>query len=513
LKVAQLWSPGIGGGAGRVRVAPHLRLIHYPPPMLLLALAILAQPEPTLHDLGIKISHDYAAEFVALAPRPAPEEAAWPRYFEAYQQLGCLPEGVADCPKPGDPGWPETREFISTRQEAIRAIHDAARHPALGYPVATVDDPIFEHSPCHSNKPPEPAPTDEPPQVLDLRFAYIGTLRALTRALHADAMLALEQGDGQRLADDLEAMLSIARHCSEHPVEVADICSLAITGLTLNVLERVLREQPGLLPTHALKPLIDQLLSAPMQGHARMRTTQTRYVVLDVLQRGWADDGKGDGRFTSRGVRVIDELGGSEPSSKPGMAALLLLGQPAGRRATLEEFDRIMSQPEWTAPFWELERWPDVEPAEREAQRKWRVKFGLLGIIMLDLPKGLRSTIAIHQRRDAARASLALELYRREHNGYPESLDVVAPLLNNELPRDQFTGRTLPYRLIDGVPHLYSFGPDLDDDNARHNKDAATITNWHPPKARKDSSNPPPDGDWVLFTLKAPVTPASSAVP
>jgi len=111
-------------------------------------------------------------------------------------------------------------------------------------------------------------------------------------------------------------------------------------------------------------------------------------------------------------------------------------------------------------------------------------------------------------RRDGLLVGIALDVFRREHGKYPESLSDLAPQLLPEVPADRITGDPVQFRMVNSRPLVYSVGADRKDDGGR------------PARARNSQGNPylaesqiaavwdatpdsTPDGDWVLYpTLK-----------
>ncbi len=75
------------------------------------------------------------------------------------------------------------------------------------------------------------------------------------------------------------------------------------------------------------------------------------------------------------------------------------------------------------------------------------------------------SVAHVSARIDLARVAIALELYRREHGKYPDTLVQLAPTYIENLPLDLLTGASLHYRIkADGTPLVYSTGWDKIDD-------------------------------------------------
>ena len=100
-----------------------------------------------------------------------------------------------------------------------------------------------------------------------------------------------------------------------------------------------------------------------------------------------------------------------------------------------------------------------------------------------------------------------LQIYQAQHGEYPESLDVFDKELKDKWV-DQMSGNIFGYRLIDGIPIIYSSGPDRDDDGGRSLVDfEGEIIEW--PEfltldELKETNNSDPeslDGDWILYPL------------
>jgi tetratricopeptide (TPR) repeat protein len=57
----------------------------------------------------------------------------------------------------------------------------------------------------------------------------------------------------------------------------------------------------------------------------------------------------------------------------------------------------------------------------------------------------------------------ALRLYEVRSGAYPDSSELLAPDIIDEIPVDPFDNIPIRYRLVDGMPIIYSVGPDLKD--------------------------------------------------
>jgi hypothetical protein len=102
-------------------------------------------------------------------------------------------------------------------------------------------------------------------------------------------------------------------------------------------------------------------------------------------------------------------------------------------------------------------------------------------------------------QRDGLVTGIALELYRRRHGRYPETLQQLTPDLLPAIPADRITGDPVRYRVVDGKPRVYSVGADRHDDGgvAFDKNSFHEAAQWGPGDARK--------GDWVLYPDPMPV--------
>src|SRR5215831_13060090 len=62
--------------------------------------------------------------------------------------------------------------------------------------------------------------------------------------------------------------------------------------------------------------------------------------------------------------------------------------------------------------------------------------------------------------RDGLLVGTALEVFRREHGKYPESLSDLVPQLLLEVPADRLAGEPVRFRIVNFQPLVYSVGAD-----------------------------------------------------
>ena len=175
------------------------------------------------------------------------------------------------------------------------------------------------------------------------------------------------------------------------------------------------------------------------------------------------------------------------------MFALLV----ADRRAMTNEFAKLfaLAEAEHAKPLWRQD-FSLVESEKRRISdstfRKVRYLPVALRMDIIGTPSWRNAELAT-QRRDALNVAIALELYRRKHGSWPQTLDELVPDLLPWVPVDRFDGAPLRYRLADGKPILYSVGSDRDDDGGRELRDGDDSD----ASTRADGT----DGDWILWPV------------
>lgn len=105
-------------------------------------------------------------------------------------------------------------------------------------------------------------------------------------------------------------------------------------------------------------------------------------------------------------------------------------------------------------------------PEDRQDAEFNRVETALLkqpGVAGTFVPFTAQPVGTIRHRQALLRCALvavALERYRREHGGWPETLALLTPSFLEKLPLDPFTGQALRYKRLKGTVVVYSVGAD-----------------------------------------------------
>jgi hypothetical protein len=107
-------------------------------------------------------------------------------------------------------------------------------------------------------------------------------------------------------------------------------------------------------------------------------------------------------------------------------------------------------------------------------------------------------------RRHGLSAAIALEVFRREHGKYPETLSDLTPQLLPEVPADRITGAPVRFRIVDSRTLVYSVGADRKDDGGRparvrNSKEESYLAESQSAAVWDSTPDSIPDGDWVLY--------------
>lgn len=405
-----------------------------------------ASPEPKV---------DYVAQLNAAATATDPHDRAWPLYQQAITMLPDASDVGALVSRPGGENWPAYEALLEANQDALQLAREAAERPALGFIVTTPPgDDLLEGS------------------LFSISLPYLGPLRRLAMLMLDDArrLAASSESPSADVTERLTASLRIAAHTREIEVLIGDLVAGAILVATLDAVDELLAQNPTVLSDEDLQRLAHEI-SAFGGGDPRPRVDAERLAFDDLLQRIYTDDGAGGGHLTSTGgeaMMLMTTLGGTDPDPLDIITATFdpfLMTIVADRRAMRRKFDEMMGLllAEAAQPAWERAKTPSIFGREIEAMHASsvdRLRFLPIVLLMPALDRMIESGDLIVQQRDATLTAIALELYRRLHGRWPDSLEALVPSLLPSLPLDQYTGQPLRYLLRDGGPILYSIGSD-----------------------------------------------------
>lgn len=443
------------------------------------------------------IAVDYTAKVKALASQDAAGPPAWPLYREALIALKPIEQrslvnhgtGAADeehplnAADPGTPSWEDASIALGEARPHLALLREAAQRPSLGLRIgefqpedaALFGDDLYRQ--CVES-------TTQGNALSATLLPHLSPSRLAARWLSCDALHAAHEGDGDRAAADIEAIMGIARQVRGMFL-IEQLVANAIAALAFDTSSRMIERWPESFDAARTAHLAKAIAGLPRES-LRPRFEFERYHLEDVLQRMYTDDGAGDGRLTPA---ALDLLGWA-----PQSGAIRLIA-PAGtlfaasrrelRTWSLEQIDfaeRIAELAPW--------RWNDVLTQRQalsgtaEGDRAWELAFLRPEDVTPDagLARASARAVLTGFRQELTLTILALHRHRLERGAWPEQLERLVPTYLAAVPRDPFDGKPIRYALRDGSPHIWSIGPDRKDDSLRF----------------------PIDARWLYFSLEMP---------
>lgn len=463
------------------------------------------------------IARNFTAEYNAKIEKIPEADRAWDLYVQSYVEAEPLPKQLGDAwpaLAPQHPLYGEALAYLEREQGVIALLHRAAAKPHLGAPLSDAIDPRMreatEKRTGLTDAPwPEPA---ENPMLVSVLLPELGAFREMAKLLIFDAHVAARAGQADRAERDITSMLGIADHAAERPWLISGLVGLAIEALAIQTTAEIINEDPALFTDEQLRGLAHRH-AAFMGGRPRVDLTGERWFYEDIIQRVYTDDGHGNGHVTAEGMRQLLSLtsdsGGSEIEVLPNPLGPITAAVIADRASMTAKYSEFMAQMEANAdvPMWEYDEHAQLTPRIEVflAEPINRVRYLPLAILLPAIDAATRTAESAVLRRDGLLAGLALELFRRDHGAYPESLDALVPAYLPAVPPDRFTGEPLHYRLIDGQPRLWSVGADRNDDGGVAPAESrGDEIRWTPRETARQNElawSQRYDGDWVLWPI------------
>lgn len=268
-----------------------------------------------------------------------------------------------------------------------------------------------------------------------------------------------------------------------------------------------LRDDAGVLDEAAWRRLAHRLADAEPATDWDAEFEMESMAFEDIVQRAYTDNGRGDGRLTPAGARLLLAIASA---TRVDAAATWLAGTAAsawvGRAEMLREHRRHMEALRAlnAQPLWNRDDRRANELMRQCGEAWYRAKYFPVAITLPALGEVSRRVQLAAARREALLIAIALELHRRREGAYPSSLGALVPALLPAVGRDPFDGRPLRYTLRDGRPVVYSIGADRDDDGGAAPSEAPVrgmipAHEWISPDDAAARAGEIEDGDWILW--------------
>lgn len=473
------------------------------------------------------IKRNFLAELNSAALAVPEQDRAWPLIREAILARTELPEvpstfveGALDTlethlDNPESPHWPRVIEYLKENERALDLLRAAAERPRVGYVIGRDEDAEWV-----AKTGPDMAAAciprmEDNPELMDVWLPLVGVGSRLCGMLDADMLRAAEEGDGERVVENLRAALRLADGVGEAPLLICALVSTATANRSLEAVAQIAHRWSDALTDDQWRDAAH--LIAPLDPESRIAGgfNWERAIIEDFLQRYFSDDGRGGGVLTIDGADYFLASSSGTDDRRARRWAARFVGPAAAvmvadRRDQLAMCDRLLlfEQGCLARPLWD-----QPEPSQRE--EIWReldagierTRYEPLNTLLPSMAPPVVMAKKSVMLRDATLAAIALELFRRREGMYPETIERLVPAFMPVVPRDAFTGGSMGYVVRDGRPILYSVGTDLDDDQGRAL--SVDCNRWKPlppwkhptdvERLKREDPKRIPDGDWIIF--------------
>ena len=483
------------------------------------------------------VSTDYKEVLNRRAASVRESDRAWPLYVKAYRILKeNTPEGRSSVDEllygpvvfaHSNQYWDldgsereDADKWLENNQEYLSALREAAAMPQMGLKIGTANDYQDDFMELFGSERTHGTPSEQRlynDAVISILLPHIQAMGHSAAELIADIQRSANAGDGTTALADLRAALGIATHSAETPILVTALAQWSIIRSSALAVERVLANHPDLWSDQQLLEIAH--LFAAQNVNLGYHFTGERAMFLDIIQRLYSDDGNGDGRITTEGIHnfevVIDvalktrDAGDFFLQDAPDslrewnvihIAMPALASFVASRSEVVGKSDELwgLVMEHVNRPLWELTEGSEFQEAFRHIEER-PLRYAPIHLMFPEIDSLRMSLERTEGAREGVYIGVALELYRREHGNWPETLDQLTPKYLPEVPVDRINGGPLGYRIVDGKPLVYSLGVDRDDDQGR------LPANWESTLRRYvigPPSNDPTtadDGDWVIW--------------
>lgn len=405
------------------------------------------------------IARNYVAELNAPALATAKDQRAWPVYIQALRAFGPLPKYLTSgshTSMPGDPHWAEYVAWLESKQDALALVREGAAKPSLGYILSSDIDPEYAAtlemlSPSYKHV---AAPENDNPLLIGVLLPHLGEMRKFSRFLSADAVIAADKNDRARFLANITAMFDMADQCLDGQFLIQSMVGFAI----FNFAEQTAREyitRDGFLLDADLA-LLAHRVTAFTDKRLVLDLRNERKHYEDIIQRLYSDDGKGGGHLvkSSQLQKLYQDFGVRPPMTDSLYTALgpvqsVLLPSRSQLHKDLDDFAARALADNALPPWRHDERTAD-QLYHKIGPAALNQALPFLDSMKSDSDSHLARIFAARDltatRRDVLLTIIGLEVFRRGHGRYPESLTELVPRYLPALPLDPFDGKPLRYR-------------------------------------------------------------------
>lgn len=391
------------------------------------------------------ISVDYSQWLNDLVQQGRDEELNAREYYEKAIELSVdVPEsleGILDDKASIDEvDSDELKKYLDEMKPAFEALRQGAQKPYY-WPKYSVKLRTIKAAQFSS-------------QIVESQMEFLGNSKRLARKLQLFQIpWETHNGNVKEALKDCNVLRRFGGHCSGRGILIEQLVGISVEAMAIATIETILYEQD--VNAEILKWLQNELEKDYGGNTFVVDIEAEKAFWLDWIQRGFTDDGNGNGRVLREGLPLVvaDEMSGLSG---------FLFGTYPDRRQFTESIESLFDgfdKKYDTAP-WQVQR----DEEEIFESLDFSSTSVLLGISFRGFYKVKQIGWRYVCERNALVAICAVLRCKQEKGHVPASLEeLVEAGFLSEMPFDPFSGNSLIYRPEGDSFILYSFGPDLKD--------------------------------------------------
>ncbi len=479
-----------------------------------------------------RITFDWVAEQDAVASTIPVDDRAWPLYREGLMKLGPNPSEALSRftgkerailvlrNGPVSAEWPQAVKFLDAHSKSVEFFLRGTARPKFGFVLRSPDNTEWIRW-SRNGLSPETYNAPGTPLYATL-LEHIHELTTINAFISGQMFKAAEDDDPDTVLRCFTGLLRLGEHAREDGLTVSPLSGLWQVRRAGTSIAWIVQTYPRLFNDEQLREMHDVLTTVVRTDWGIDPSRHAQVFFDEFLQHAYSPDG----RFTPKGLEYlwestkfdsetpefdfayIDSID-LDDASTPWAERLLfdIRGSEAAawiadRETMKRKFAEIqlMSRREFFDPTW-TEEASEFRKEVSRLTNSWTLRRRFLPIVvmaqswLLDVSRqrGANSSrlgpLLMHAECQGATVAVALEQFRRSKSRWPKDLTELTPEFLATVPSDPIDNQPLHYRLADGVPHLYSVGPDRLDDGGK----PVVPAKWLSEDAL---------GDWLLSPVK-----------
>jgi len=338
----------------------------------------------------------------------------------------------------------QAKKYLADNAQAIQALRDAANKP---YFWVDHDNPQFAE--VSLGEALFLAESGDPNGISTMKM--LSNWRSLARMMAFNIKYNIYSGENDLAVHDCFVIQKIAGFFHGQGFLIEQLVGIAIEGLVCGTINDVLSRVEI---TKAQLLNIQEYYEKIIREDKRIIDwTSEKAILLDMIQRGFTDDEKGDGRVLAKGLSLVAK------DRKSFFKDFLLGGYP-GKKETIDKIENFYNKSTYLfelTPFQQHQQQLKnnsnlfmlkimVGPIDRISAISWRFRSGRLGLVTV----------------------IAIKRYELETGWLPDSLGQLVELgYLDALPMDPFGDGALGYKVTEDDFVLCSVGEDFEDDGGK----------------------------------------------